>query len=346
VGRAVIAGVAVVVAVAAVPLLLRVADDSGTGGSKTTNDALSAVRAAVGQTIASGSYQSQFESSSVQPQQCTVGAGCPGSAGPYDSYGTATVSFNPYVSHTVTTTSSSGGGRTLYVTATTVWLGSADSTPPADSGIALSSFAPQVENTLGPSQGALSMISLASPGGSINLEEDAVASATPDGDGTVDGDHVTYYDVTIDMTQLANTPDLSGEQEQTIAAALPLLREGGYTGTTEQIGVDDAGFIREVTAENHFSDSSKGIFHGVLYNFGCAPKQYAPDQVVPPVTTTLPCQPAWAPPSTAGAPPTSTTAAPSTTTTTTTSASGPTTTAPATMIPPTTAPATTSTTTS
>ena len=56
------------------------------------------------------------------------------------------------------------------------------------------------------------MIGLASPGGALNLEQEAVADATPAGTGSVNGTNVAYYDVTIDMTQLADTADLTDVQ--------------------------------------------------------------------------------------------------------------------------------------
>jgi hypothetical protein len=302
--RGLLAGLVAVLVIVAVPLLLGIGDDSDHGGSKSTSGgALRSVRAAVGQTIASGGYDNTFETSTEHPSRCPQGAACPAAGTPttFDSSGTGTVSFDPYVSHVVTDGTSTLGAHTVYVTATTIWEGSGPSLAPGVRGIPLSGFATAVEGALGPSQGALSMISLASPGGAINLEQAAVSKATPDGDGTVDGFHVTYYDVTIDMTQLADTPDLTDEQRQTI------------------------------------SDGSTGIRHSVLFNFGCAPKQYAPDQSAPAVTTTRPCLV----PATSTTPPSttmpSTTTPPSTTTgSSTTTTAPPTTTPPSTSSPPTT----------
>jgi len=335
-----LAGLVVVLVIMAVPLLLGIGDDSDHGGSKSTSGgALRSVRAAVGQTIASGGYDNTFETSTEHPEQCPQGAACQGAGTPttFDSSGTGTVSFDPYVSHVVTDGTSTLGAHTVYVTSTTIWEGSGPSLAPGVRGIPLSGFATAVEGALGPSQGALSMISLASPGGAINLEQAAVSKATPDGDGTVDGFHVTYYDVTIDMTQLADTPDLTDEQRQTISDALPLLQQGGYTGTTERIGVDDAGFVREVNAENHFSDGSTGVRHSVLFNFGCAPKQYAPDQSAPAVTTTRPCLVPATSTTTPSTTMPSTTRPPSTTTgSSTTTTAPPTTTPPSTSSSPTT----------
>jgi hypothetical protein len=316
--RAVIAGLAAVLAIAAIPVLGNLGDDSSGRGSRhvTKDDALTAVRAAVGKTVGSGSYETEFDTHSTHPvsQQCPLGSRCPSASGTsmFDSSGHGTVNFDPYVSRIVS--DGTYGVHTLYVTSTTIWLSNGDAVGAGGPGIPLSSFANSVEAALGPSPGALAMIGLASPGGALNLEQEAVADATPGGTGSVDGVSVTYYDVTIDMRQLADTPDLSDMQRETIQAALPLLREGGYSGTTERIGVDDAGYIREVTATNHFDDGSTGTRHTVLSNFACAAKFYPPDQAAPPVTTTRPCVPP--PPTTTSVAPTSTSAPPASSATT------------------------------
>ena len=318
--RAVFAGLAGALAIAAVPLLAGLGGDaSGSGDRRVTKDeALTAVRAAVGKTVASGGYNTRFETHSTHPTvaappPCPPGSPCPFASGTstFDSRGHGTVSFDPYVSYVVTNTSV--GTRTFVVTSTTVWLSSGGAGV-TGTGVPLSSFAGAVQSALGPSLGALSMISLASPGGALNLEQEAVADATPAGTGSVDGVNVTYYDVTIDMTKLADTPDLNDVQRQTIQAALPLLHRGGYTGTTERIAVDDDGYIREVRATNHFEDGSTGTRHTVLSNFGCAAKVYPPDQIAPAVTTTRPCAPS--PSTTTSLVPTSTSTTPSSSTST------------------------------
>ncbi len=319
--RAVVAGLAVTAAIVAVPLLIGRGGDSsgGVGRPVGKDDALIAVRAAVGKMVASGSYETDFETHSTQPtvpapQLCPPNASCSGPSGAstFDTRGHGIVNFDPYISRSVTDTSV--GPRTLYVTSTTVWLSSGDAGGTIVSGVPLSSFASTVEGSLGPSEGALAMIALASPGGSLNLEEEAVADATPAGTGSVDGTDVTYYDVTIDMTKLADTPDLNDAQRETVQAALPLLRQGGYTGTTERIGVDAAGWIREVTATNHFDDGSTGTRHTTLSNFGCAPRISPPNQPAPAVTTPSPCP---APDPTATTSPPTSTSTPSASPTTT-----------------------------
>jgi hypothetical protein len=175
---------------------------------------------------------------------------------------------------------------------------------PGTPGMSLTEYSQQVLGTLGRGPGALAMISIASRGGYLNLEEEAVASAEAAGIGTVGDIPVTYYDVTIDMTRLADAPNLSDIQRQTIAAALPLLEESGYRGTTERIGVDDMGYVREINSTTNFDDGSRTVRHSVLSNFGCAPKVYMPNETPPPDTAPQPCvTTTTASPSTITAPP-------------------------------------------
>jgi hypothetical protein len=218
----------------------------------------------------------------------------------------------------------------LWVTPTNIWLLTPGGNQVLGPGQPLSSFARSIVSALGPSQGALSALGLATPGGQLNLQEEAVAAATPSGEGEVRGTHVTYYDVTIDMTRLADVPNLTTVQRATIDYALPLLRQGGYSGTTERIAVDDDGYVREITLTNHFTDGSTGTQHHVLSNFGCAPKLTAPDQGG--TVTTVPCPPRDATTTTTRSTPTS---APTTV--------PPTTVPPTTTTPPTTSPTTTTT---
>jgi hypothetical protein len=230
------------------------------------------------------------------------------------------------------------GSITIYVNGTTVWelgggnYGSAGGRP-------LSGFADLVEGTLGPAQGAVAMINLASRTGYLNLEQAAIRGAQVVGTGTVDGTTVTYYDVTIDVTALADAPDLTDEQRATIEHALPLLASAGYSGTDERIGIDDAGFIREVTATERFSDGSAYTRHTILSNFGCAADVTMPDEQPAATPPTTPC-PSSAPTTTTTTEPTSTT-----TSSTTTSSTTSTTTAPTTTSSTTTSSTTTSTTT-
>jgi hypothetical protein len=293
-GRAVAGGVAFVLAIAVVPVLLAIGRGSSDGTDRqATKDPVVSVRAAIGKTVASGSYETDIETHSTDPHaanspQCSASS-CGSSTGysRFDSSGHGIVNLDPFVVRT--DSNSTAGSHTLYVTSTNVWLVSSGTDGPVGPGTPLSTFARSIVSALGPSQGALAAIGLASPGGELNLQEEAVAKATSAGTGSVDGIQVTYFDVIIDMTKLADTPGLSDVQRATIEDMLPLLRQGGYAGTTERVGVDDDGYIREVTATNHFTDGSTGIRHHTLSNFGCAPKVSPPDQQASAVTSAPTC---------------------------------------------------------
>jgi hypothetical protein len=173
------------------------------------------------------------------------------------------------------------------------------------------------------------MISLASNTGYLGLESEMVTGATADGAGVLDdGTHVTYSRVDVDLTRMVDAPALSSEQRQAVADAIGVLQSMGYSGTDERIGVDDAGFIREVVATTKFVDGSSMTRHSLFSNFGCAARVSLPTEA--PVDGPAGTCPATGT-TTSTAPTTSTGLAP-----TTTSASSPTST------PPSTAPATTS----
>jgi hypothetical protein len=324
---------------ALVPLVLVRLSDGGDEGrvvSGAPRDALATVRAAVGQTVAAGSYEMDMVTTMTQPGtgSCAVLAGpdsspteptwCETSGAPTNQFtGHAIVNLEPYAMVSETN-SPSLGAITTHVNSTHVWqLGGATvGYGPRTPGLSLADYSSQVVGTLGRGPGALAMISIASRGGYLYLEEEAIASAEPAGTGTVGEIPVTYYDVTIDVTRLVDAPNLSDIQRQTIAAAFPLLEESGYRGTTERIGVDDMGHVREVNATTNFDDGSSTVGHSVLSNFGCAPKVYMPNETPPPATTPAPCAT------------TTTATSPSGTATTTT-----TTTSPTSAPPPTNAPA-------
>ncbi|MFN8027140.1 MAG: hypothetical protein U0W40_12515 [Acidimicrobiia bacterium] len=244
-----------------------------------------------------------------------------------------TVNISPYAMTAVSQTTI--GPITLFVNGSRVWqlggagYGTGGDVADASPGASLSGFASLVEGTLGPGQGAVTMMSLANDTGYLGLEATAVERAVADGDGTLaDGTHVTYYEVTVDVTKLADGEGLTDEQRQATSDAVAVLQSAGYTGTDERVGVDDAGFIREVTATTSFADGGSLTRHTLLSNFGCAARISMPNE--PAVEETAgPCPPV---------PASTTTTAPESTTSTT---SPTTTTEPATTIEPTTLPPTT-----
>jgi hypothetical protein len=326
----------VLTVLALVPLVLvRLSGDGDEGQvvSGGPRDALATVRAAVGRTSAAGSYEIDLVTTMTQPgtSSCGVLVG-PNSTLPTESTcvtlgprtnqftGHAIVNLEPYAM-VAETNSPSLGAITTHVNSTHVWqLGGATvGYGPGTPGLSLADYSGQVVGTLGRGPGALAMISIASRGGYLYLEEEAIASAEPAGTGTVSDVPVTYYDVTIDVTRLVDAPNLSDIQQQTIAAALPLLQESGYRGTTERIGVDDIGHVREVNATTNFDDGSSTVGHSVLSNIGCAPTVYMPNETSPPGTPYAPCATTTTalPPST---PPTTMTTSPSSTPPTTNTA--------------------------
>jgi hypothetical protein len=272
--------VSVLTVLALVPVIVvRLSGDGGEGRVVSgAGDALATVRAAVGRTSAAGSYEVDLDTTMTQ-------------SGPtYRFTGHAIVNLDPYAMVSETN-SPSLGAITTHVNATHVWqLGGATvGYGPGTPGVSLADYSSQVVGTLGRGPGALAMISLASRGGYLNLEEEAVASAEPGGTGTAGDVPVTYYDVNIDLTRLADAPNLSDMQRQTIAAALPLLDDSGYSGTTERIGVDDMGYVREINSTTNFDDGSSTVRHSVLSKFGCAPKVYMPNETPPPTTEPTAC---------------------------------------------------------
>jgi hypothetical protein len=250
--------------------------------------ALATVRAAVARTSAAGSYEIDLVTTMTQPGRSSCGVFArrgPNSTlltestcvtlGPRTNQftGHAIVNLEPYAM-VAETNSPSLGAITTHVNSTHVWqLGGATvGYGPGTPGLSLADYSGQVVGTLGRGPGALAMISIASRGGYVYLEEEAIARAEPAGTGTAGDVPVTYYDVTIDVTRLVDAPNLSDIQRQTIVAALPLLQDSGYRGTTERIGVDDIGHVREVNATTNFDDGSSTVGHSVLSNIGCAPK--------------------------------------------------------------------------
>jgi hypothetical protein len=316
--------VSVLTVLASLPLIVMRLNGGGDDGrvvSGGPGDALATVRAAVGRTSAAGSYEMDIVTTMTQPgtSLCAAIAGpdssptgstwCEASGALTNQFtGHAIVNLEPYAM-VAETNSPSLGAITTHVNSTHVWqLGGAGvGYGPGTPGLPLADYSGLVVGTLGRGPGALAMISIASRGGYLYLEEEAIASAEPAGAGTVGDVPVTYYDITIDVTRLADAPNLSDNQRQTIAAALPLLEQSGYRGTTERVAVDDMGYVREVNATTNFDDGSRTVRHSVLSNFGCAPKVYMPNETPPPAATPAPC--ATGSPTTTGSP-SSTTAPP------------------------------------
>jgi hypothetical protein len=152
--------------------------------------------------------------------------------------------------------------------------GSSDSGP----GSPLSGFSGLVEGSLGPREGGLAMMGLASPTGYLELDQNAITSASEVGTGVVDGAPVTIYQVSLDPAQEATVPGTTPDEATALKAALSLLQQQGYTGTTVKVSIDDAGYIRETVSVAAFSDGATQTQTVTFSDFGCAGKVLMPGQ--------------------------------------------------------------------
>jgi hypothetical protein len=152
--------------------------------------------------------------------------------------------------------------------------GSSDTGP----GSPLSGFSGLVEGTLGPRQGGLAMMGLASPTGYLELDQNAITSASQVGTGVVDGVGVTIYQVSLNPAQEATVPGTTSEEATAIRDALALLQQQGYSGTTVKVSIDDAGYIRQTVSVASFSDGATQTTDVTFSNFGCAGKVLMPGQ--------------------------------------------------------------------
>ncbi|HLM95550.1 MAG TPA: hypothetical protein VK283_04495 [Acidimicrobiales bacterium] len=234
----------------------------------------------------------QVNGSAYQGRVGTVTQVC-GGGGPQNASvsGKGTIDVDPYAM-AVSADVSSFGNLSIRVDGTDYWeLGAGDNglaplpndagPGPAGvtgSGSTLSSFAGLVEGTLGQREGALAMLGMASPTGFLDLSQQSVTGAAQVGTGQVGGMPVTEYEVSIDLSQLAQVPGITTDEATTIQGAVGVLDQSGYTGTMVKVAIDDAGFIREVTPVASFSDGGKVTLDAIFSNFGCAGTVLMPGQ--------------------------------------------------------------------
>ena len=236
-------------------------------------------------TICSPSGSTPVKNSGTAPGSATLGTAC-ASGGPSSSQpvgGTAIIDVQPFAM--VATSQVQGFGTiVLRDNGSDVWEegggnyglspGSASSGP----GSSLSGFASLVEGTLGPRQGALAMLGLASPSGYLNLDSDETSSASLVGTGTVSGTPVDVYQIFQTPGQSAQVPGLTAQEQLAVADAMKLLESQGYTGSTVRVSVDAAGFIRRTQTTDHFADGTTMTSQAVFSNFGCAGTVLMPGQ--------------------------------------------------------------------
>lgn len=234
--------------------------------------------------------------------------------------GNGVVNTSPYVTISRTDSTSSYGSVSLVVDDSDAWqFGAGDFgvTPGSDTGPGdpLSQFGQEVENSIGTGEGGLAMMGLADPYGRLDLAKNMITNATETGTGTVDGTAVTIYAVTINVENEANQAGLSPEQQTTIDQALTFLQQQGYTGTSEVVSVDGAGYIREIKSTVTFGSGASVVGDQTYSDFGCAGTVTPGSPVVQPAPAgcVSPDQPGAAVPTSVS---TTTTTSPPTTTTT------------------------------
>lgn len=284
------------------------------GSPSGTRDAASKshVLAALSATVSSGSYQFTYEISSTAPaQQTAIGdtascappgasalsgaaasASCiygstPGAPVGPPITGSGTTDTSPFA--TVTTAQIGGCEAcdvTLRVDSTDVYydVGSLDAnlTPPAGaqglSPVAIDQFAGISDATIGNVEGAWSILYTANPDGYLDLTQDAITTASETGTGTVDGVAVTEYHVTVAAGSQAEQINLSPQEKVAIAAASQQLQSEGYIGTTVDLSIDGAGFIRHLVAVASFNDGATTTTSVTFSDFGCAGTVLMPGQ--------------------------------------------------------------------
>ncbi len=287
------------VAVVAVPLVLvlisaksKTIPGTPLGSDRSRHQVLAALSA----TIDSGSFDMTYsDQPPTEPSSATTTT-CPNSsvsqmACSYPSSqgetlsGQGTIDTNPFAM--VASSNVPGiGPVTARADGTDIWeigggnygLSPGSSTGP---GSPLAGFARLVEGTLGPRQGALGMMGLASPTGYLELDQNAISSASQIGTDVVDGVAVTVYQVTLDPAQQATVPDATPQQAMTITDALVVLKQQGYTGTTVKVSIDAAGYIRETVSVASFADGVTQTSEATFSDFGCAGKVLMPGQSGP-----------------------------------------------------------------
>jgi hypothetical protein len=145
-------------------------------------------------------------------------------------------------------------------------------------GSPISGFASLVEGTLGPRQGGVAMMGLASPTGYLELDQNAITSASQTGTGVVDGVPVTVYQVSLSPAQQASVPGTTSEEARAIQDALAVLQQHGYTGTTVKVSIDNAGFIRQTVSVAAFNGGATQTSEATFSDFGCAGRVLMPGQ--------------------------------------------------------------------
>jgi hypothetical protein len=295
-----VAAAVVCVAVVAVPLSLALLSARSAGPPRAgigSGPALHRVLSALNATIDSGSFDMTFSDQPPTTPSSPSTTTCPtsylqksvcGFAAPpgLTISGRGTIDTNPFAMVALSDVPGLGP-ITARANGTDVWemgggnYGLSPGSSSTGPGSPLSGFASSVEGTLGPRQGALAMMGLASPTGYLEMDQNAISSANQIGAGVVDGVAVTVYQVTLGPEQQANVPAATPEEATAIGDALAVLKQNGYTGTTVKVSIDAAGYIRRTTSVASFSDGATQTDEATFSHFGCAGRVLMPGQSGP-----------------------------------------------------------------
>ena len=274
-----------------------------------------------GQSSGSSSTTTTTTCGSPNPARLEICAG-QSQQGSQPVSGTATIDLAPFAM--LATSQVSGLGTiALRDNGTDVWeegggdYGLSPGTDDSGPGSSLTGFSSSVEGTLGPRQGALAMLGLASPSGYLNLDPAQTPGAVLVGSDTVDGVPVTVYQIELAPGQGGAVPGITPQEQQAEGDALQVLSGQGFTGSTVRIAVDGAGFIRRTLTTDHFADGTTLTSEAEFSNFGCAGTVLMPGQTgatAPPAGCTSPDNPTSATTTTSIAPVTGSTSPSATTT--------------------------------
>ena len=270
---------------------------SGVPGSTAREQVVSALSA----TTSSGNWDISYtygEISGSEPPPTPTTTSCPASQDPVCTVapdgastqqnvtvtGTGIINVNPKAM-VVDANVSDFGHVVLRVDSSQVWeILSGDSgglaPDPGEEqiGQSLPGYAGLVEGTLGTREGAVAMLGIASPTGYLELDEQAIMGVTPAKTGTVDGQAVAQYKVSVQPSELASDPSASPSQASAIQAALAALDGAGMSATSDQVAVDAQGFIVQSISTYEFSDGGSVRVQADFSNFGCAGTVLMPGQ--------------------------------------------------------------------
>jgi hypothetical protein len=164
-----------------------------------------------------------------------------------------------------------------------------DGPPPSQP---LPDLADRVEGLLGPREGAIAMLSLASPTGFLDLARPAVTGAVQTGRTTVDGVAVKQYRLVVDPARLATAPSTTPQEQNAISAALQELTGARSAAIRDLVSIDGSGFIRQVESTVPFAGAGTVTLDSHFSDFGCAGTVLMPGQSRPsnsyPLCTPLP----------------------------------------------------------